>query len=145
VNIVKKPADERTIYITNFDMLRLEEVLEVANEFGGRNNKHLDDLGKELLRAEIVDSKAIPPDVITMNSTVKLMDLDSKEEKTYTLVFPKDADISQNMISILAPIGTALIGYRVGDTIKWVVPAGTKRLKVMSILYQPEASGDYHL
>jgi regulator of nucleoside diphosphate kinase len=142
---MKGQTDERTIYITTFDMSRLEELLEVANEFGGRNNKHLDELTKELLRAEIVDSKSIPPDVITMNSKVKLMDLDSEEEKTYTLVFPKDADISQNKISILAPIGTALIGFRVGDTIKWQVPAGTRRLKVISILYQPEASGDYHL
>lgn len=142
---MKKPAEERTIYITSFDMSRLEEILEVANEFGTRNNKHLDELATELLRAEIVDSKMIPPDVITMNSIVRLMDLDSSEEKTYTLVFPKDADISQNKISILAPIGTALIGYRVGDTIKWQVPAGIKRLRVMSILYQPEASGHYHL
>lgn len=142
---MKKQTDERTIYITGLDMLRLEEVLEVANEFSGRNNKHLDELAKELLRAEIVDSKMIPPDVITMNSIVKLVDLDSNEEKTYTLVFPKDADIGQNRISILAPIGTALIGYRVGDTIKWQVPAGIKRLRVTSIVYQPEAAGHYHL
>lgn len=139
---MKMTAEERTIYITNYDMLRLEKLLD---EFSSRNSKHLDELAKELLRAEIVDPKSIPPDVITMNSRVRLMDLDSKEERIYTLVFPRDANIDQNKISILAPIGTAMIGYRGGDTIKWQVPAGTKRLKVLSILYQPEAAGDYRL
>ena len=142
---MKKPAEERTIYITNFDMLRLEELIEVASEFSNRDNKHLDELHNELLRAEVVDSKNIPSDVITMNSKVSLKDLDSKEERIYTLVFPSEANIDENKISILAPIGTAMLGYHVGDTIKWHVPAGARRLKVVDILYQPEAAGDYHL
>ncbi len=126
-------------------MSRLEELLEVASEFSGRDNKHLEELSKELLRAEVVDSENIPADVITMNSRVRLVDLDSKEERIYTLVFPSEANIDENKISILAPIGTAMLGYRVGDTIKWQVPAGTRRLKVKAILYQPESAGDYHL
>ncbi|MGC9336382.1 MAG: GreA/GreB family elongation factor, partial [Anaerolineae bacterium] len=64
---------------------------------------------------------------------------------TYMLVFPRDADIDQAKISILAPIGTAMLGYRVGDVFTWEVPEGTRRLRVKEILYQPEASGDYHL
>lgn len=142
---MKKPAEERTIYITNFDMLRLEELLNVASEFSARDNKHLDELLNELLRAEVVDSKDIPSDVITMNSKVRMKDLDSKEEKVYTLVFPSEANIEENKISILAPIGTAMLGYHIGDTINWNVPAGARRLKVVDILYQPEAAGDYHL
>ena len=142
---MKKTTEERTIYITSFDMSRLEELLEVASDFSARDNKHLDELTKELLRAEVVDSKSIPADVITMNSKVRLLDLDTKEEKTYTLVFPSEANIEENKISILAPIGTAMLGYHVGDTITWHVPAGTRRLKVANILYQPESAGDYHL
>lgn len=142
---MKKTVEERTIYITSFDLSRLEELLEVASEFSGRDNKHLEELSKELLRAEVVDSENIPADVITMNSRVRLVDLDSKEERIYTLVFPSEANIDENKISILAPIGTAMLGYRVGDTIKWQVPAGTRRLKVKAILYQPESAGDYHL
>jgi regulator of nucleoside diphosphate kinase len=64
---------------------------------------------------------------------------------TCTLVFPDDADIDQNRISVLAPIGTAMLGYSVGDAFEWQVPAGLTRFKVKEILYQPEASGDYHL
>lgn len=142
---MKKAVEERTIYITSFDLSRLEELLEVASEFSGRDNKHLEELTKELLRAEVVDSKDIPADVITMNSRVRLIDLDSKEERIYTLVFPSEANIDENKISILAPVGTALLGYRAGDTIKWQVPAGVRKLKVKAILYQPESAGDYHL
>jgi regulator of nucleoside diphosphate kinase len=64
---------------------------------------------------------------------------------TYTLVFPSEADIKQRKISILAPIGTAILGYQVGDTVIWQVPAKQRRIKIHRILYQPEASGDYHL
>lgn len=142
---MKKATEERTIYITSFDMSRLEELLEVASDFNARDNKHLDELTKELLRAEVVDSTSIPADVITMNSKVRLLDLDTNEEKTYTLVFPSEANIDEDKISILAPIGTAMLGYHAGDTIKWHVPAGIRRLKVTDILYQPESAGDYHL
>ena len=71
--------------------------------------------------------------------------LESGEETAYTLVFPADARVEENRISILSAIGTALIGYRVGDVIEWQVPSGKKRLKVEGILYQPEASGRYDL
>jgi len=80
-----------------------------------------------------------------MNSRVHLVDLDTQEEMVYTLVFPQDAEISQSKISVLAPIGTAMLGYRVGDTFTWQVPDGVRRLQVKKVLYQPEASGDYHL
>lgn len=93
----------------------------------------------------MVALRDIPGDVITMNSKAVLIDLDTGEEMSYTLVFPHDADIDQHKISIFAPIGTAMLGYSVGDTFEWRVPAGLRRLKVKEILYQPEASGDYHM
>lgn len=68
-----------------------------------------------------------------------------KAPQIYSMVFPGDANVAENKISVLAPIGTALIGYRVGDTIEWKVLGGLKKLKVEEILYQPERAGDYHL
>ncbi|ABB32825.1 GreA/GreB family elongation factor [Geobacter metallireducens RCH3] len=142
---MKRSAEERAIYITEFDQSRLEELLDQVNTEDSRDSKHLRELEDELLRAEVVEPQDIPADVITMNSRVCLKDLDSGEELHYTLVFPGDARLEDNRISILAPVGTALLGYRVGDTITWKVPGGTRRLKVKKILYQPEAAGDFHL
>jgi len=89
----------------------------------------------ELDRAEIVDPKNIPANVITMRTTVRLKDLVSGDENTYSLVFPTEADFSQGKISVLAPIGTAILDYRSGDTIEWTVPSGLRRLKVDRIIY----------
>jgi regulator of nucleoside diphosphate kinase len=73
-----------------------------------------------------------------MNSTVRLRDLDTGEEETYTLVYPAQANVEENRISVLAPVGTAIIGYRVGDAVTWRVPGGRVRLRVEEVLYQPE-------
>ena len=78
-----------------------------------------------------------------MNSTFRLKDLQTGEEAAYTLVFPGTADSSDRRISVLAPIGIAVLGYRVGDTVEWEVPAGLKQFKVERVLYQPEAAFDY--
>lgn len=136
---------ERTICITEYDLQRLKELLEEAKHSQYRGSEYLLRLQAELDRAEVVAPQEVPQTVITMNSTVSLIDLDTGAEETYSLVFPEEADIQQGKLSILAPIGTALLGYQVGDTIEWKVPAGTRRLQVKEILYQPESSGDYHL
>lgn len=142
----KATADQhRQIVITEFDLQRLQGLIEDMEEFPARDNRYLDELSAELLRAEVVAPQEIPPQVITMNSRVRLQDLDSKVEVEYTLVFPPEANLDHGKISVLAPVGMAMIGYRVGDTITWQVPAGTKRLKVKKILYQPEAAGDFHI
>ncbi|HET9961437.1 MAG TPA: GreA/GreB family elongation factor, partial [Nitrospiraceae bacterium] len=78
-------------------------------------------------------------------SRVRLKDLETNEEKVYTLVFPSEADLSQQKISVLAPIGTAILGYRIGDTVEWRVPAGVKNMRIEDILFQPEAEGHYQL
>jgi regulator of nucleoside diphosphate kinase len=133
------------IYISEFDMKRLKGLIKFAEErWDKRVVQHLEGLDEELDRAEIVKPEEIPIDVITMNSTVRLRDLDSGEEVVYTVVFPAKADSTNGKISILAPLGTAVLGYRVGDTVEWKVPAGLKRLRVEGIVYQPEAAGDYH-
>lgn len=99
-------------------------------------------LAQELDRAEIVRSSDIPADTVTMHSHVLVRDLDTGRESTYTLVFPSGADIAKGKISILAPIATALLGYREGDEIEWPTPGGRRRLNVVQLLYQPEAAGD---
>jgi regulator of nucleoside diphosphate kinase len=80
-----------------------------------------------------------------MNSRVRLKDLETNEEKVYTLVFPSEADLSQQKIYVLAPIGTAILGYRIGDTVEWRVSAGVKNMRIEDILFQPEAEGHYQL
>ncbi|OPY81777.1 MAG: Regulator of nucleoside diphosphate kinase [Syntrophorhabdus sp. PtaU1.Bin153] len=132
----------RYLYITQADMERLRSLIEIGSIQDGA---YLQSLEEELDHAHIVLPEKIPSDVITMNSTVRLQDLDSGEEKTYTLIFPGKAKAGQNTISILAPIGTALIGYREGDVIEWDVPAGTRRLKVLEVVYQPERAGEHNL
>lgn len=135
---------KKAIQITEADLQRLEKLIEEAPA-DYRESDYLIRLQKELDRAEVVSSQTVSQAVVTMNSTVVLQDLESGEEETYTLVFPENADIANGKISILAPIGTAMLGYEVGDTFEWKVPAGKRRLKVIRILYQPEAAGDYHL
>jgi regulator of nucleoside diphosphate kinase len=133
------------IYISEFDMKRLKGLIKFAEErWDKRVVPYLEELDEELDRAEIVKPEEIPIDVITMNSTFRLNNLDSGEEVVYTLVFPAKADSTNGNISILAPVGTAVLGYRAGDTVEWKVPAGLKRLRVEEIVYQPEAAGDYH-
>lgn len=136
---------ERSIQITELDRKRLIDLILEAQSGEYRKSVYLDQLRGELERAQIVAPQEIPGDVITMNSTVALTDLDTREEETYTLVYPENADTAQGKVSILAPIGTAMLGYRVGDVFEWEVPAGKRRLKVEKIVYQPEASGDYDL
>ena len=135
----------RELYITQFDLKRLMGLVMVGIAFKAKDKEYLESLEHELNRARVVEPHAVPRDVVTMNSRVRLKDVESGEERDYSLVFPADADIDQNRISVLAPIGTAVLGYRVGDTIEWRVPAGFKKLRVEKILYQPEAAGDFHL
>ncbi|MBE0417693.1 MAG: nucleoside diphosphate kinase regulator [Coriobacteriia bacterium] len=135
----------RGIFITQYDKDRLSELLGVAEAFADPGTSHLQGLRMELERATVVPSQEIPPNVVTMNSTVFLRDLDSDEEFTYSLVFPDDADVDSGAISVLAPIGTAILGYAEGDTVEWPVPSGKRRISIEKVLYQPEAAGDFHL
>lgn len=141
---MKMNSASRRIYITDFDLQRLEGLIETAAG-SSRDSRNIEQLEQELLKAEVVDPAGIPPDVVTMNSKVCLKDLVTDEELEYTLVFPGDANLEAGKISILAPVGTAMFGYRSGDSISWTVPGGIRMLKIMKVLYQPEAAGDYHL
>lgn len=134
-----------TIYITELDYNRLSGLIDRTRERNGVDKEYLNKLEAELDRAEIVDPSAIPGDVVTMRSKVRLKDLVSGESNTYSLVFPTEANFTEGKISVLAPIGTAILGYRQGDTIEWPVPSGVRKLKVEEVLYQPESAGDQDL
>mgnify|MGYP001033609944 FL=1 len=135
----------RTLCITKADMDKLKRLINGVRVSSSKPRPDLDDLEKELNRAKLFTPKQIPEEVVTMNSQVLLHDLASGEELTYTIVYPSEANIELNKISILAPIGTALLGYRVGDVVEWKVPSGVRRLEIREVLYQPEAAGEYEL
>lgn len=135
----------KQILITKTDLARLTKLLQEAEFTEYRGSDYLKKLRSELERAQVLSPEEISNNIVTMNSQVTLEDLETGNEETYTLVFPEDADFAQHRISVLAPIGTAMLGYEVGDVFEWEVPAGIRRLKVKAILYQPEAAGDFNL
>ena len=132
---------KRHIIITKNDHDHLRDLLSSEFTQAIGPSDYLEGLEAELYRAEVVDPEVVPRNVVTMNSTVKLCDLDTNEVETYTLVFPEEADIANNKLSVLAPVGTAILGQRVGDLLRWRVPGGWRRLRVQRVLYQPERAG----
>lgn len=135
----------RDIWVTEFDLERLRKLLEGTRLWSSRDREHLERLDDELGRAHVVSATEIPPDVVTMNTRLRLRDLDTGKDMVFTLVFPSEADVEQSKISILAPLGTAVLGFRRGDTFEWRMPQRVRRLHVEEVLYQPEAAGDHHL
>jgi regulator of nucleoside diphosphate kinase len=134
---------KRPICITSQDKQRLEDLLAEVAVSNPRARGDLNALVEELHRASIVDPKDVPADVITMNSRAEMLDLDSGEAGSFTLVFPAEANVEEEKISVLAPIGAGMLGYRVNDEFEWNVPGGTRRMRVARIHYQPEAAGNF--
>lgn len=135
-------AKQSKIILTSQDFDRLEALLASlpANAFPGKAA-----LQAELERAEIVEPEKVPPDVVTMNSTVRFQILESGEEFLLTLVYPKDVQGQADRISVLAPVGSALLGLSVGDELEWPRPGGgVSTVKVVEVVYQPERAGDLH-
>ncbi len=132
-----------SIVVTRQDYDRLQVLVTAGLDSPMRPRQPILDLRKELEQAVIVDPKDVPQDVVTMRSVVRLVDLDTKKEEEYRLVYPHEADIREGKISVLAPVGTAIIGAREGETIEWNVPNGIRRLKIKKVTFQPEASGDF--
>lgn len=131
----------KNIVITEADYARLLRLIESSRRFRKRDTEHLDDLEQELERATIVRAEEIRKDVVTMNSRVRVEDMNTGRELTYEIVFPSDADVARDRISVLAPIGTGLLGYSAGTTVEWEVPSGVRRLRILEVEYQPEAAG----
>jgi regulator of nucleoside diphosphate kinase len=134
--------NQPSIYITTQDAEKLRKLMREAYHSDYRGSDYLKKLAGEIEKASVVQPDQMPSNVITLNSTARLVDQETTEEMVYTLVFPEDAEPSQGKISILAPIGTAMLGYKTGDTFEWDTPGGKRIIRVQEILYQPEASGD---
>jgi regulator of nucleoside diphosphate kinase len=136
-----KSTKTRTIVLTDVDHRRLTALIDSATAGPGGGEDYLAALEGELERARVVPPSRVSSDVVTMNSTVRLRDLSTGEAVTYTLVYPDRADVTEGRLSVLAPVGTAIIGQRQGDVVERLVPAGLKRLQVEEVLYQPERAG----
>lgn len=128
------------IFITDQDYHRLTALV------GQAEGPLVEALDEELSRAHVMSQKEIPKNVVTMNSRIQFVDEATGQKNEMTLVYPQDANVDQNKLSILAPIGMALLGLTVGQEIDWKLPNGQKkRLKVEAITYQPEADGQFEL
>ncbi|MCB2376237.1 nucleoside diphosphate kinase regulator [Hymenobacter sp. BT635] len=132
------PSD---IYVTKLDYARLLQLVHQAHP--AADAEAVAALNQELARAHLVDSYDILPDVVTMNSRIKLRDLNSTDELQITLVYPPQADPARHRISILNPVAVAVLGARLGDKVKWPSPHGLVSYWVEAILHQPEAAGDW--
>lgn len=130
-----------SITVSTLDAERIEALL-ASDSY--KNLTGIDALEDELARANIVEPSEIPSGLVTMNSKVRFVDETTNEEHSVTLVYPGPNN-PPDALSILAPVGIALLGLSVGQSISWQVPDGRElRLRVLDVAYQPEASGEYH-
>ncbi|MDF2543763.1 MAG: GreA/GreB family elongation factor [Herbinix sp.] len=127
------------ISITQHDKDKLRKLIDDVPYIDSKLSKYIKDLEHELSKAKILRYDQISRDVITMNSKVLLL-IDDEEEEI-TLVYPEAADVRNNKLSVLSPIGTAILGYREGNSIEWEIPNGKVHLVVKKVIYQPEACG----
>jgi regulator of nucleoside diphosphate kinase len=132
--------EDNDIIVTARDHAELNSVIAVTGKVSQRVKWELRLLENELRRARIVAPEELPPDVITINSRAELLDLETGERMEFTLVLPANENVNDGKISVLAPLGTAMLGYSVGDEFVWHVPHGLRRLKVIKLHFQPQAS-----
>lgn len=134
------------LLITRYDYGRIMILLDhLRYTFSKEQKENAIKLKRELHRAHKVSSMDIPSDYVTMNSIFEIKDKEELESRILNLVFPEEANIEQDRVSILSPIGTAVIGCQVGNVINWNVPGGLKKFVIINMIYQPEAAGNYNL
>lgn len=133
-------AEHPTIYVTQNDLDRLLDLVDAHSVASG--GRRFEQLEAELVRAKVVPRDRIPKDVVTMNSRVLFDNETAGGRQEVELVYPRDADIDAGKISVLVPVGTALLGMRVGQSIDWELPSGEKhRYRVVAVPFQSEAAG----
>lgn len=129
-----------SITVTDTDLFRIQRCL------GGVGGEATSWLASELKRARVVLSSRVPGNVVTMNSRLLLEDVHTRRHREVTLVYPRDADERAGKLSVLSAPGAALLGLKVGEGMLWTLPSGrAARMRLVEILYQPEAAGDFHL
>ncbi|MDZ4179834.1 MAG: nucleoside diphosphate kinase regulator [Coriobacteriia bacterium] len=133
----------KQIVVTQYDLDRLRRLVNEAVAMGSRDE--LAGLIGELDRAIVVAPHEIPSDVVTMNSHVRLVDVETGDAMEISLVFPDDAISAAGAVSILAPVGTAIIGYGQGDSVEWPTPSGLRTFRIDQVIFQPEAAGEWDL
>jgi len=133
------------LVVTDTDLARLSEMARALRANRHPYRQYAGQLEVELARARVVPRGEVEADVVTMNSTIRIREQRGREVEEFTLVYPNEADALNGRLSVLAPLGMAVLGARVGDVITWRVPAGERTFRVERIVYQPEAAGDVHL
>jgi len=133
------------ILISSLDAVRIQSRIDKARNGGINAPINLVPLMNELNRAKKVEPAKVPKDLVTMNSIITLQNIKTEQITKLQIVYPEDADLTKKKISIFAPIGTALLGYRKGDIISWTIPSGTAEFKILDIVYQPESEGNFDL
>lgn len=130
------------IWMTPHDHARLLRLVEQLDARSPVEDPNLEALEDELARARVVEEADLPADVVTMNSELVVVDVDTREELRVRVVFPSAADIERGRISVLAPVGLAVLGSREGDELKWQTPSRVRRFRIARVTYQPEADGE---
>ncbi len=133
---------DKILCFTRTNAERISEYLSSGDTINARDRNYWEVLGEKISKGKTVDPCNIMHDIVTMNSRVQLRDLDTKREILITLVFPDDANIEQGKLSVLSPMGTAILGYSQGDAVKWETQSRIRHIRIIKIHYQPEAAGD---
>ncbi|MFB9862938.1 nucleoside diphosphate kinase regulator [Rufibacter immobilis] len=132
-----------TVFLTEKDYERLHLLVQAQRSSGAP--AQVEGLCKELRTAQIIPSEEVPVDVVTMNSLVRLREKKSGTVMELTITYPKDANVAERKISVLAPVGTAILGRKVGQEVACSAPRGMLSYEIEEVIYQPEAAGDFYL
>jgi regulator of nucleoside diphosphate kinase len=130
-----------SIRLTDADSRRLETLVEGSRPRNARDASSLERLESQLSEADVVPASRIDPDVVTMNSEVRVHDLDTHQVRVFRVVFPAAANAEVGRVSVLAPLGLAVLGRAAGEQVAWQAPGGPRRLRIEHVLYQPERDG----
>jgi regulator of nucleoside diphosphate kinase len=136
--------NERPV-LTEPDCRRLDEMARSLRKHSGPHARYAVELERRVRQAHVVAAASVGDDVVTMNSRVRLRDVATGKRETFTLVYRSDSGGLDETLSVLTPLGSALLGARVGDVVEWRFRRGVRRLEVERVLYQPEAAGDFDL
>jgi regulator of nucleoside diphosphate kinase len=125
---------EKRVILSRSDLARLHAILAQQSRSAIHDQEHLSDLHEEIELAIVVEPEKMPGDVVTMDSTVRVVDLETGNGSEYTVVSPAQADIGSRRVSVTAPLGTALLGYRQGDHVIWPMPGGVRHLRIQKVV-----------
>ncbi len=133
------------LIMNRLDYSKILKCIDDAKNLKTINAEEAEKLLRELNSATIVEPDEVPVNVVTMNSIVKISFVNTNKQVQFRIVYPDEANVRENKISIFSPVATALIGYKVNDEIEWIVPSGMTKIRIEEIIYQPEAAGDFNL